>query len=359
MTDPNSAKPTLPVGWGFPDGVAIRRRIERRLFVEIFLLDNKQYLYIFHDPDIRDRIISRKITHERFIVGGIQYVAMRYPDYAPEKLVSRLDEINNLRGLDAVAGMAELKSILIRDVIHPLQNKALYEKYKITIPNGVLFFGPPGCGKTFIARRLAEALQSHVVEVKGSDLGSSFIHETSKNIGNVFAKAFAAAPAVLFFDEISSLVPRRDGLGSQNQYKEAEISEFLMQLEGAGKRGVLVIGATNFPERIDPAIMRSGRMDKRIFIPPPDYNARIEMFRLMIDGRPRDKNILFEALGALTEGYVASDIQLLVDNAARAALAANTAINMEFIQQQIEKYKPSVAPDEIRRYLTLLDIERK
>lgn len=354
-----SSKPTFPQGWSLPDGATIQRRIERRAFVEIFLLQSGEHLYLFHDPETRDRIAARKIPHERFVVEGVPYVAMRFPDHSPELLISRLDEINNLKGLDAIAGMAELKGILVRDIIHPLKNKELYRKYKITIPNGVLFFGPPGCGKTFIARRLAEALQSPLFEVRGSDLGSSYIHETSKNIGNVFKKAFDTAPSVIFFDEISSLVPRREDLGAQNQYKEAEVSEFLVQLEGAGNRGVLVIGATNFPERIDQAVMRSGRMDKRIFIPPPDYNARIELFKLMIDGRPRDSKILFEALAALTDGYVASDIQLLVDNAARTALAANSSITMDHLQQQIAACKPSVSAEEIQRYRALIDIERK
>ena len=171
--------------------------------------------------------------------------------------------------------MAALKNTLIRDVIQPFLNWEAYEKYGVTPSNGILFFGPPGCGKTFIAKKLAEAMRAELIEMSEGTVGSPYIHATSNNIVQAFRKAEQIAPCVLFVDEISGLMPRRDGLSSCEQYREAEISEFLMHMEGSVKKKVLVIGATNFPERIDPAILRSGRMDKRIFIPPPDFRSKM------------------------------------------------------------------------------------
>lgn len=359
MSAQRTHKPTIPNGWKLPDGSLVTKTLGRKLFVEIFALSTGEFLYFFHDALIQQKLIERHIDHETFLIGGVQYVSRRYADHSEEALLSRIDEITNVRGLEAIAGMAELKSILLRDVIHPLQYRAQYERYKISIPNGVLLFGPPGCGKTYIARKIAEALATPFFEATGSDLGSPYIHATSKNISDLFKKAFSCAPSVLFFDEISSLLPKREDLGGQNLYKEAEVSEFLTQLEGSGSKGVLVIGATNFPERIDSAILRSGRMDKRIFIPPPDYNARIEMFKMMMDGRPCSQSISFEVLATSTEGFVASDIRLVVDNAARFALSKNIEIDMDCLQATITSFRPSISAEEIKRYSRSLDLERK
>lgn len=352
-------KPTLPIGWKLPGEITVQGRLDRKFFVEIFKLDDSTFLYLFHKPEIRARIQERQIEHDRILLGGTEHIGKRYPSHSDELLVKRLEEIETLTGLDAIAGMAELKSILLRDVIHPLQHKAEYARYKLTIPNGVLFYGPPGCGKTYISRRIAEALHVPLIESRESDLGSPYIHATSKNIAQVFKKAAATAPCVLFFDELSSLVPKRDALGSSEHYKESEVSEFLTQLEGAGAKGILVIGATNYPERIDDAVLRSGRMDKRIFIPPPDYAARIELFKLMLDGRPYDKNLPFEVFATLTEGYVASDIRLLIDNAARGALGEQSEIDADCMHKALSGFRSSLSPETIQRYSASLGFERK
>ena len=247
--------------------------------------------------------------------------------------------------------MATLKDILARDVILPFLNWETYEKYGVTPSNGILFFGPPGCGKTFIAKKLAEALRAELIEISEGIVGSPYIHATSKNIAQAFKQAEQIAPCVVFIDEISGLMPKRDGLSSAAQYRESEISEFLMLMEGCVKKKILVIGATNFPERIDPAILRSGRMDKRIFISLPDVNARCELFRLLLEERPISDDIDFEELAKLTDGLISSDLKLITNNAALKALQRNTLINMALLVEEATPMKSSLTKDELSRYL--------
>ena len=165
-------------------------------------------------------------------------------------------------------------------------------------------------------------------------VGSPYIHATSNNILQAFRKAEQIAPSVLFVDEISGLMPRRDGLASYQQYREAEISEFLMHMEGSIKKKVLVIGATNFPERIDPAILRSGRMDKRIFIPPPDIEARRELFHLLLEERPVSDDIDLNVLARMTEGLISSDLKLIANNASLKALQKDALISMDLLMEE-------------------------
>jgi transitional endoplasmic reticulum ATPase len=351
-------KPSFPPGWNLPNGTKILKRVDKQQFVEVFALDSGEYLYLFHEEEIVKKLRNREIPHEIFFAGGIQIVGKRYPDHNEGDISERLKKLIERRGLDAIAGMAELKNILIRDVIQPFLNWESYEKYGITPSNGILFFGPPGCGKTFIAKKLAEALRAELIEMSEGTVGSPYIHATSNNIVQAFRKAEQIAPCVLFVDEISGLMPRRDGLSSTEQYREAEISEFLMHMEGCVKKKILVIGATNFPERIDPAILRSGRIDKRIFISPPDIEARSDLFRLFLEERPIDRDIIYEELARITEGLISSDLKLIVNNAALKAMQKNIQISMVLLAQEASQFIPSISQTDLNRYLEFAKFHR-
>ncbi len=345
-----NVKPSFPPGWILPGGAKVLKRVDKQQFVEVFLLDSTEYLYLFQEDEVVKKLKKREIPHEVLFAAGLEIIGKRYPDHKEGDIPERLKNLLQRRGLDAIAGMSELKKTLIRDVIQPFLNWEAYEKYGVTPSNGILFFGPPGCGKTFIAKKLAEALKAELIEMSEGTVGSPYIHATSNNIVQSFRKAEQIAPCVLFVDEISGLMPRRDGLSSHEQYREAEISEFLMHIEGSVKKKVLVIGATNFPERIDPAILRSGRMDKRIFIPPPDIEARHELFHLLLEERPTDNDIDFDVLTKMTEGLISSDLKLIVNNASLKALQDNTLISMNLLVEEASQFRPSLNQADLYKY---------
>jgi transitional endoplasmic reticulum ATPase len=187
-----------------------------------------------------------------------------------------------------VAGMQELKTLLEIDVINPLQNPSIFIQYKLSIPNGILFYGPPGCGKTFIARRLADKIGFNFLEVTPSSTGSIYVHGTQEKISMLFKQAEEKAPCVLFFDEFDAFAPNREDDSTSYHYR-SEVNEFLTQLNECHKRKILIIGATNKPKLIDTAVLRPGRLDIKIFIPPPDFEARIDVFKMYMKDRPQDK----------------------------------------------------------------------
>ena len=236
--------------------------------------------------------------------------------------------------------MQELKNQFIADVINPLKNPEKFKKFKVSIPNGIILYGPPGCGKTFIVRKLAEELGYNFTEIKHSDLATPFIHGSVSNIGKAFEIAKQNAPVILFFDEISGLVPNRRNMNSfDNGIKEEEVNEFLIQLNDAGDKNILVVGATNYIDRIDPAVLRPGRFDKKIYVSPPDFDARKSLFKIGLTNRPFDKNISFSQLSNLTEGFTCADIiEGVVESSAR--FAANhdlKSIDQNIIEKEINR----------------------
>jgi transitional endoplasmic reticulum ATPase len=259
----------------------------------------------------------------------------------------RKRKISSLLEWDGVGGMSEVKMILERDVILPLQEPELYERYKVNLPNGILFYGPPGCGKTFIARKLADHMDFYFVEIKPSDLASIYVHGGQKLIGEMFLQAEENSPSILFVDELDALVPSREGDDVGHHYR-AEVNEFLVQLNECSKKGILVIGATNFVSSIDKAVQRPGRIDKKIFIGPPDFEARNELLQIFLKDRPLGK-IDWIKLAEETEIYTCAEIEELANEAARIALSTRRNIETQDIVDAKKIVTPSLTAGEIEK----------
>nr|WP_319266407.1 AAA family ATPase [uncultured Draconibacterium sp.] len=251
-------------------------------------------------------------------------------------------------GFSAIAGMQDLKDILHNDVIRALNEKELYESYGITIPNGMLLYGPPGCGKTFISERFAEEVGFNFLQLKPSDIKSKYINATEEKIGEIFKEATEKAPTIIFIDEIDAVVPSREG--DLHQMQAAPVNEFLAQMSNCSEKGIFVIAASNRPEKIDPAILRTGRIDRIIYLPPPDFEARVSMFKLYLKKRPIDLGLNYEKLAEKTENYVSSDIKFLVDEASRCALKSKARITQGIFDKVFTDNKPSISKEELKKY---------
>lgn len=258
-------------------------------------------------------------------------------------------------GFKDIAGMEELKTYLSQRVIFVIKNKEKVEKYKLTAPNGMLLYGPPGCGKTFVAEKFAEETGFNFILVKSSDLASSFIHGSQEKIAQLFKQAEEKAPVVICFDEFDALVPDRSNPGAQ--YSSGEVNEFLSQLNNCSQRGIFVVGTTNRPDKIDPAVLRTGRIDKQVYVPLPDKEAREKMFLLHLQGRPYDENnIDVERLSELSDGFIASDIAYVVNDAAMVAAFTDQEITEDLLETSVKNTHPSLRADTLQIYD---DIKRK
>lgn len=252
------------------------------------------------------------------------------------------------KGFSAIAGMQELKDQMQVEVIDALNSPEEYAKYGLTIPNGMLLYGPPGCGKTFFAKHFAEEVGFNFMLIKPSSLKSRWVNATQENIAQMFKDAEENAPTIIFIDEVNELVPNRDG--DVHEMARSAVNEMLAQMDRTGEKGIFIIGATNYPDMIDPAILRSGRLDKKFYIGTPDFEARKLMFELYLKARPYDFGLDYEKLSNLTDGYVSSDIEMIINDASRIALKAKSKITMAILEEVIARTKPSISKGELQKY---------
>jgi len=338
-------KPALYNGFKIREGLAIKNKIDRIYFSEVYALSDSSYLYLFLTLDPNEAV-NRSNKYEVLKINGgdKEYLGVIVKNFIKSEIPTIREELTNLKGFECVAGMDQLKQQLTEEVINPLQHPENFKKFKVSIPNGIILHGPPGCGKTFIVRKLAEELNYDFFEVKHSDLATPYIHGSVNNIGKAFEIAKQNSPAIIFFDEISALVPDRKNLSDSSSHKEEEVSEFLMQLNDAAENQILVVGATNYIERIDPAVLRPGRFDKKIYVSPPDSEARKALFKIGLSNRPYDKNIKFEKLAKLTKGFTSAEIiKEVVESSARIAANLNKdLIDQNIIENEISRVKPNI-----------------
>lgn len=283
--------------------------------------------------------ISRQSTKRKILSSGTENKS---------KNSSKSVNIVKGPGFAAVAGMDELKEQLREEVIEPLHHPEEYQRYGVTIPNGMLLYGPPGCGKTFFAKHFAEEVGFNFMFVTPATLKSRYVNASQENIAKMFKEAEENAPTIIFIDEINELVPNRDG--DVHEMSKSAVNEMLAQMDRTGEKGIFIIGATNYPHMIDPAILRAGRLDKKYYVGVPDEAARKALFELYLKNRPYDFGLDYDELSKLTKNYVSADIQLIVNNSARTALKSRSKITMAILRDAITAVCPSLDIKELQRY---------
>lgn len=250
---------------------------------------------------------------------------------------------------DEIGGLDEVKQELIEAVEWPLKNPEVFSRLGITPPKGILLYGPPGCGKTMLARAVATESEANFITIKGPEVFSKWVGESEKAIREVFRKARMASPSVVFFDEFDALVRRR-GMGfGDSGVTERVISQLLTEMDGIlTLQDVVVIAATNRPDIIDAAVLRPGRFDRLIYVPEPDEKARLEIFKLYTKDMPLKADVNLEVLTKMTKGYSGADIQALCREAALNALRKSIAseiVSFVDFKEAATKIGPTISPD--------------
>lgn len=243
-----------------------------------------------------------------------------YKEITPTAMREVYVEVPTVKWTD-VGGLESVKEELREAVEWPLKNPQVFKRMSIRPPKGILLFGPPGCGKTLLARAVATESEANFITIKGPEVFSKWVGESEKAIREVFRKARMASPAVIFFDEFDSLVPRR-GLGyADSGVTSRVISQLLTEMDGiVTLEDVVVIAATNRPDIVDPAILRPGRFDRLIYVPDPDEKARLEILQIYTKGMPLTKDVDLAQLTSMTKNYSGADIDAVCREAGLNAL---------------------------------------
>ena len=292
-------------------------------------------------------------------------------EYQPEKRYQSLEDLRtaisrqlsssvkdkeqhrNIRrgnGFADIAGMDDLKEKIRYDIIDVLNDAERAKELGITIPNGILLYGAPGCGKTFFAEKCAEEMQCHFMYVKCSDVASPYIHGGQEKIARLFEEAREKSPTLLFLDEVDALLRTRTK--QQNASESGEINEFLCQINNCGESGVFVIAATNMPEEIDEAALRAGRLERKYYIGVPDVQTIEKLLEIQLRKRKTD-SINIKEVAKHLQGRVAADVKLLVDVAARLAFRNHCNISTQLLIEAVRTTPPSVSKAVIEEHLRI------
>jgi transitional endoplasmic reticulum ATPase len=281
---------------------------------------------------------------------------------------TRVAEMKGLTKItfEMVGGLHDVKADIKESMIIPLMRKDVTTRFKLEPPKGILLFGPPGCGKTMLMKALASELGVEMISIKCSDVMSKWYGESEGRVAELLRTARDRAPCILFMDEIDAVAKRRD-MYTADDVTPRLLSILLSEMDGIDKSaGVIVVGSTNKPDLIDPAIMRPGRLDKIIYVPPPDFNERMEIVHVHLVGRPVAKDIDLAEIAKKTERYSGADLANLVREAATIAVrremmtGVRSPIAMDDFRQVLPRIKPSISLRMISDYETMkLDYERK
>jgi len=296
--------------------------------------------------DLEEKRIPKEIL-DQMVVTMDDFLAS-YREITPTAMREVYIETPNVHW-DDIGGLEDVKQRLREAVEWPLKHPDAFKRMGITPPKGILLYGPPGCGKTLLARAVATESEANFISVRGPEIFSKWVGESEKAIREIFRKARMAAPSIVFFDEIDAIAPSR-GLGyGDSRVTERVISQLLTEIDGLiTLQNVVVIGATNRPDILDPALLRPGRFDRRIYVPPPDYEARLEILKIKTRNMPLAEDVNLEELAKRMEGYSGADIDSVCREAALNALRRDInakEVTLKDFEEAMAGIAPSITPE--------------
>ncbi|TXG50232.1 hypothetical protein EZV62_022756 [Acer yangbiense] len=279
--------------------------------------------------DLEDETIDAAILNSMAVTNEHFQTALGSSN--PSALRETVVEVPNVSWTD-IGGLENVKRELQETVQYPVEHPEKFEKFGMSPSKGVLFYGPPGCGKTLLAKAIANECQANFISVKGPELLTMWFGESEANVREIFDKARQSAPCVLFFDELDSIATQRGGsVGDAGGAADRVLNQLLTEMDGmTAKKTVFIIGATNRPDIIDPALLRPGRLDQLIYIPLPDEASRLQIFKACLRKSPVSSDVDLAALARYTHGFSGADITEICQRACKYAIREN-------IEQDIEK----------------------
>ena len=271
-----------------------------------------------------------------------------YREITPTAMREVYIEVPSVNWAD-VGGLTDVKQELQEAVEWPIKKPEAFTRVGIRPPKGILLFGPPGCGKTMLARAVATESEANFISIKGPELFSKWVGESEKGIREVFKKGRSAAPSIVFFDELDSVAPRRGSDLGDSGASERVISQLLTEMDGIESLvNVVVIGASNRPDIIDPAILRPGRFDRLIYVPAPDHATRRQILKIHTRNMPLTPDVDLDRITSQTAGYSGADIEAVCREAGLISLRRDIetkSVTLEDFRDAMERVKPSVTPD--------------
>jgi transitional endoplasmic reticulum ATPase len=316
---------------------------------------------ILPEIDLDETTIPKEVL-DRLVVQKEDFeAALR--EVQPSAMREILVEIPNVRW-EEIGGLEEVKQLLEEAVEWPLRNAESFRRLGIEAPKGILLYGPPGTGKTMLAKAVANESEANFISIKGSALLSKWYGESEKRVEEIFRKARQVSPSIIFLDELDALVPIRGGAIGEPHVTERVVNQLLSEMDGLEElRGVVVIGATNRPDIIDPALLRPGRFDELIMVPVPGLESRRKIFQVHLQKIPLTEDVDIEEMVKLTEQYTGADIAAVVRKAGRLALRENMQteeVSQKHFLAALLDVGPSVTPDTMKYYAKLgMELRKK
>jgi transitional endoplasmic reticulum ATPase len=281
-------------------------------------------------------------------------------DIQPSALREILVEVPSVHWTD-IGGLSSVKQELLEVVDWPLKKAAEFKGMGITPPRSALLFGPPGCGKTLLAKAAAAESGVNFLSIRGPEVISKWVGESEKAIREIFRKARSAAPALIFIDELDSIARRREYDAHDSNVPERVVSQLLTEMdELAAVENVALICATNRPDILDPALLRPGRIDRMIYVPPPNANERLEILTIFTRNVPLGEDVDLKRIAIEADGYIGADLENLCREAAIFAIREKSVrVRFTHFEQAMKKIHPTVTPEIVRRYEAFVDSLRR